>query len=71
VEKLFTGWGFGVSEFCFFFLGFCFLPSVAPEGKYYVWSAEGLPSTFGAGSLQAGGRVLAGLWADCSILRRL
>jgi hypothetical protein len=32
------------------FLLFGFLiPSVAPAGKYSVWSAEGLPSMFGAG----------------------
>jgi hypothetical protein len=32
------------------FLLFCFfLTSVAPAGKYSVWSTEGLSSTFGAG----------------------
>jgi hypothetical protein len=65
---------FRICEFCFFFLVF-FLPSVAPEGMYSVWSAEGLSSTFGAGSQWAGGwvtawwaggpasRLLAGRWA--------
>jgi hypothetical protein len=48
MEKLFMGVGFSVLEFCFFFL-FVFLPGVAPAGKYSVWSAEGLSSTFGAG----------------------
>jgi hypothetical protein len=42
------------------------LPSVAPVGKYFVWSAEGLPSTFGASGWWAGGRQwqLAGWWVD-------
>jgi hypothetical protein len=35
--------------FLFFFFFFFFLPSVAPAGKYSVWSAEGLPNMFGAG----------------------
>jgi hypothetical protein len=48
-------------------LDFFFLPSMAPAGRYSLWSAEGLPSTFGAGnqqlaeqpwgSLQGGGLV--------------
>jgi hypothetical protein len=48
--------GFRVSEFCFFFL-FCFVlffsPRVVLAGKYSVWSAEDLPSMFGAGGQQA------------------
>jgi hypothetical protein len=36
------------------------LPSVALAGKYSVWSVEGLPSTFGAGSRKAGGLVGSG-----------
>jgi hypothetical protein len=50
VEKLFTGWGFRVSEFCFFLLVF-YLPSVALAGKYSVWSAEG----WQVGGQRAGG----------------
>jgi hypothetical protein len=42
--------GFGILFLLFFF----FLPSVAPAGKYSVWSAESLPSTFGAGGRVAG-----------------
>jgi hypothetical protein len=51
----------------FFLFGF-FLPSVTPEGKYSVWSAEGLPNTFEAGSWWAGGQMAVaggsvdGLW---------
>jgi hypothetical protein len=44
------------------------LPSVAPVGKYSVWSAKGLPSTFGswwaggqAGSGQCAGGLVGGL----------
>jgi hypothetical protein len=47
MEKLFTGWVFMVSEFCFFFLFFFSLRSLAPAGKYSDLSAEGLPSMFG------------------------
>jgi hypothetical protein len=37
-----------VQDFGVLFLLFVFfLPHVAPEGKYSVWSAEGLPNTFG------------------------
>jgi hypothetical protein len=50
VEKLFMGWEFRISEFCFYF----FFPSVAPAGKYSVCCAEDLPSMFGAGGLRAG-----------------
>jgi hypothetical protein len=54
MEKLFMGWGLRVSEFWFFFLFFCFfLPSVTLARKYSVWSAEGLPSTFGVGGWRA------------------
>jgi hypothetical protein len=38
---------------------FFFLSSVAPAGNYSVWSVEGLPSIFGAGSWQAGGQAVA------------
>jgi hypothetical protein len=45
-------YGLGVEGFGVLFLlfGFSFLPSVAPERKYSAWFAEGLESTFGAGS---------------------
>jgi hypothetical protein len=61
MEKLFIDRVFRVLEFCFFFFFFFFffLPSVAQAGKYSVWSAEGLPSTFGAGGQWAGGQVVA------------
>jgi hypothetical protein len=49
-------WAVG-SGFCGFVSFFWFfLPCVAPAGKYSVWSAEGLPSTFGA----SGQEVAAG-----------
>jgi hypothetical protein len=35
---------------------------VFPVGKYSVWSAEGLPSTFGAGGLWASGQVVVDGW---------
>jgi hypothetical protein len=52
-------YGLAVQGFGVFFLlfGFFFLPSGAVVGKYSVWSAEGLPSTFGAGSGQVGGQA--------------
>jgi hypothetical protein len=42
-------YGLGVQGFGVLFLLF---PSVAPTGKYYVWSAECLPNKFGVGSWQ-------------------
>jgi hypothetical protein len=65
----------GVQGFRVLFLlfDFFFLPSVAPPGKYSVWSAEGLPRTLGAGGWQAGrwrsvcwwaGGRAAAWWAD-------
>jgi hypothetical protein len=56
--EVFTGWGFRVLEVFFLLFGFL-LPSVAPAEKYSVWSAEGLPSMFGAGGRQAGGWEVA------------
>jgi hypothetical protein len=44
------------------------LPGLAPAKKYSVWSTEGLPSTFGAGSWWGSGRAngpsgqAGGLW---------
>jgi hypothetical protein len=49
----------GVQGFRVLFL--FFLPSVAPAGKHSVWSAEGLPSTFEAGS-QWAGRWAVAVW---------
>jgi hypothetical protein len=46
----------------FLLFGF-FLPSVAPEGKYYVWSFEGLPSTFGASGRHA---IVTGVWQQAA-----
>jgi hypothetical protein len=37
-----------------FLLFLFFLPSVAPARKCSAWSAEGLPSMFGAGGLAGG-----------------
>jgi hypothetical protein len=56
MEKFFMGCGFRILEFCFFFWSF-FFPSVAPVRKYSVYSAEGLPSMFGAGGQWTGGRA--------------
>jgi hypothetical protein len=46
-------YGLGVQGFGVLFLLSGFLLSVDPGGKYSVWSAEGLPSKFGASGQQA------------------
>jgi hypothetical protein len=48
----------GFWSFVFIYL-FFFLPSVAPAGKYSVWSAEGLLSTLGVSSQRA---TVGSLW---------
>jgi hypothetical protein len=55
MEKLFTDWGSGFQSFVSSFW-FFFLPSMCPAGQHSIWSAEGLPSTFGAGDQRADSR---------------
>jgi hypothetical protein len=68
--------GLGVQNFGVLFLLFIFfLPSVALAGKDSVWSAEVLPSMFGAGNWWwqrwGGGSVgvvaALGWWPTCSL----
>jgi hypothetical protein len=50
---------------------FFFLPSVAPAGKYFVWSAEGLPSTFGGSGWQWAVRVVTHFFFQCIVAWRI
>jgi hypothetical protein len=60
MEKPCMGWVFRVLEFCFFFFFFfLFLPSVAPAGKYSVWSVEVLQA-----HLELVARGPVGQWAS-------